>query len=64
MQKMRDDQEEKMRVEQVCKAHRGTFVNYPDKSYKCGGVLDATIDFDMGKVSLINTGSKSRLKEE
>lgn len=64
MNRTRTDQSEKDEVERICKSHKGNFTRFSDGSYKCSGVMDATIDFDMGKISLNQTGSPSRLKIE
>jgi hypothetical protein len=62
MYKYRTDQSEKEKVKEICKAHKGQFTNFADGSYQCANVLDATIDFDMGKINLKETGSPSRFK--
>lgn len=59
--KTRTDMNEKPEVERLCKQFKGDLITYPDGSYRCAGVLDATIDFEMGKVDLKHTGGKSRL---
>lgn len=62
MYRTRTDESEKVEVERICKAHKGDFIRFPDGSYRCSGVMDATIDFEMHKVDLKGTGSPSRLR--
>lgn len=59
--KKRTDQSEKAKVTEICKANKGDLVTFPDGSYQCSGVLDATVDFAMGKMTLEETGGPSRL---
>lgn len=60
--RIRTDVSELEKVREIAKKHGGSIVIYPDKSYKCIGIFDVTVDYEMGKVNLIDIGSPSRLK--
>ena len=59
---IRTKQAEKEQVKEIAKKFKGTFINFPDGSYKVAGVLDSVIEYELGNISYEQTGSPSRLK--